>query len=89
MSNVRGSTRETEKGKILLKSNWRMNEREQEKIDAKLETSSEEESEKQQGETGTSKKLQYTAHWHIFDLSGARKTQGNLNYATYVIPSRI
>ena len=62
MSNVRGSTRETEKGKILLKSNWRMNEREQEKIDAKLETSSEEESEKQQGETGTSKKLQYNAH---------------------------
>ena len=52
MSNVRGSMRETEKGKISLKSNWRMNEREQEKIDAELATSSEEESEKQQGETG-------------------------------------
>ena len=53
MSNVRGSTRETEKGgKISLKSNSRMNEREQEKIDAELATSGEEESEKQQGETG-------------------------------------
>ena len=53
MSNVRGSTRETEKGgKISLKSNSRMNEREQEKIDAKLAMSGEEESEKQQGEKG-------------------------------------
>ena len=52
MSSVRGSTRETEKGKISLKSNWRMNDREQEKIDAELATSSEKESEKQQGETG-------------------------------------
>ena len=48
-----GSTRETEKeGKISLKSNSRMNEREQEKIDAESATSDEEESEKQQGETG-------------------------------------
>ena len=47
MSNVTGSTRETEKGgKISL------TEREQEKIDAELATSGEEESEKQQGETG-------------------------------------
>ena len=53
MSNVRGSTRETEKGgKTSLKSNWRMKEREPEKIDAELATSGEEESEKQQGETG-------------------------------------
>ena len=53
MSNVTGTTRETEKGgKISLKSNSRMNEREQEKIDAELATSDEEESEKQQGETG-------------------------------------
>ena len=37
---------------ISLKSNWRMNEREQEKIDAELAMSGEEESEKQQGETG-------------------------------------
>ena len=51
MSNVTGSTRETEKGG-KMKSNSRMNEREQEKIDAELATSGEEESEKQQGETG-------------------------------------
>ena len=45
--------RETEKGgKISLKSNWRMNEGEQEKIDSELATSGEQESEKQQGETG-------------------------------------
>ena len=53
MSNVTGSMRETEKGgKIALKSNLRMNKIEQEKIDAELATSGEEESEKQQGETG-------------------------------------
>ena len=47
MSNVTGSTRETEKGaKISLKSNWRMNERDQEKIDAELATSGEQKSEK-------------------------------------------
>ena len=53
MSNEPGSTRETEKGgKISPKSNWRMNEGEQEKIHAELATSCKEESEIQQGETG-------------------------------------
>ena len=44
-----------EKGKgykISLKSNWRMNERELEKIDAELATSGEEWSEKQQSKNG-------------------------------------
>jgi len=53
MSSARGSTRETEKGgKISLKSNWRMNEREQEKIDAELATNGGEGSEKLQRQTG-------------------------------------
>ena len=53
MGNAKESTRETEKrGKISLKSNWRMNEREQEKIDAELATSGEEANEKQKGKTG-------------------------------------
>ena len=53
MSNAKGNTRETGKGgKISLKSNWRMNEREEEKIDAELATSGEEASEKQKGKTG-------------------------------------
>ena len=53
MSNAKGNTRETGKGgKISLKSNWRMNEREQEKIDTELATSDEEASEKQKGKTG-------------------------------------
>ena len=53
MSNAKGNTRETEKGgKISLKSNWRINEREQEKLDDELATSGEEGSEKQQGKTG-------------------------------------
>ena len=53
MRNAKGNTRETEKGgKISLKSNGRINEREQEKIDDELATSGEEGSEKQQGKTG-------------------------------------
>ena len=44
--------RNRERGKISLKSNWRINEREQEKIDDELATSGEEGSEKQQGKTG-------------------------------------
>ena len=53
MSNTRESKKETGKGgKISLKSNWRMNEREQEKIDAELATSGEERSEKQQSKKG-------------------------------------
>ena len=38
--------------KISLKSNWRMYEREQEKIDAELATSGKERSEKQQSKKG-------------------------------------
>ena len=42
-SNGRGNKKETEKGgRMLLKSNWRMNEKEQEKVDAELATSGEE-----------------------------------------------
>ena len=49
MSNARESKKETGKrGKISLKSNWRMSEREQEKMDAELATSGEERSQKQQ-----------------------------------------
>ena len=48
MSNARESKKETGKrGKISLKSNWRMSEREQEKMDAELATSGEERSQKQ------------------------------------------
>ena len=47
------SKKEKGKGdKISLKSKWRMNEREQEKIDAELATSGEERSEKQQSKKG-------------------------------------
>ena len=53
MCNARGNKKITEKGgKISPKSNWRMNEREQWKIDAKLGMSGEEGSEKQHGKTG-------------------------------------
>ena len=48
-----------EKGKgdnMSLKSNWRMNEREQEKIDAKLATSGKERSEKQQSKKASTER---------------------------------
>ena len=52
-SNKGKSKKEKGQGdKISLKSNWRMNEREQEKIDAELATSGEERSEKQQSRKG-------------------------------------
>ena len=52
-SNEEKSKKEKGKGnKISLKSNWRMNEREQEKIDAELATSGEEGREKQESKTG-------------------------------------
>ena len=52
-SNEGKSKNEKGKGdKISLKSNWRMSEREQEKIDAELATSGEERSEKQQSKKG-------------------------------------
>ena len=47
-----GARKKKKGGKILLKSNWRMNEKEQEKVDAELVTSGEEGSKKQQGKTG-------------------------------------
>ena len=52
-SNEGKSKKEKGKGdKISLKSNWRMKEREQKKIDAELATSSEERSENQQSKKG-------------------------------------
>ena len=52
-SNEGKSKKEKGKGdKISLKSNWRMNEKEQEKIDAELATSGEERSENQQSKKG-------------------------------------
>ena len=50
MSNARERARK-KKGKAT-KFHWRMNEREQEKIDAELATSGEERSKKQQGKKG-------------------------------------
>ena len=51
MSNE-GKSKKEKGDKISLKSNWRMNEREQEKIDAKSVTSGEEGKEKQQSKKG-------------------------------------
>ena len=52
MTSNEGKSEKGKGDKISLKSNWRMNKREQEKIDAKLATSDEEWSEKQQSKKG-------------------------------------